>query len=207
MKIEILEFVEGAGKATGLTVIIDVFRAFSVACYAIDAGATRLIATGDVNEGFDYGNSPTEIIKANLAGKTVIQTTTAGTSGLINASNASTVITGSFVNAGAVVRYINKIKPVKVSLVAMGYRSSVSAEEDLLCAELLSAMITGKKINFQKRISDLRFTSGKRFFNPENLDYSPPTDFFLCTMSDRFNFILKANQRFDGNIDLSRIDI
>jgi 2-phosphosulfolactate phosphatase len=230
MKIEILEFVEGAGKATGLTVIIDVFRAFSVACYAFDAGVARLIATGDVNEafalqerhknsvlvgernerkieGFDYGNSPTEIIKANLTGKTVIHTTTAGTNGLINASNASTLITGSFVNAGAVVRYINKIKPVKVSLVAMGYRPAVSAEEDLLCAEMLSTRINGKKINFKKRISDLRFTSGKRFFNPENLDYSPPTDFFLCTMTDRFNFVLKANQRFDGNIDLSRIDI
>jgi 2-phosphosulfolactate phosphatase len=37
MEIEILEFAEGARKARGLTVIIDVFRAFSVACYAIDA--------------------------------------------------------------------------------------------------------------------------------------------------------------------------
>ena len=39
MKIEILELVEGAQKAKGMTVIIDVFRAFSVACYAFDAGA------------------------------------------------------------------------------------------------------------------------------------------------------------------------
>jgi len=230
MKIEILEFVEGAGKATGLTVIIDVFRAFSVACYAFEAGAARLIATGDIDEafelqkryrnsvlvgernerkveGFDYGNSPTEIIKANLEGKTVIQTTTAGTRGLIDACNAGMVITGSFVNAGAVVRYIKKMKPDKVSLVAMGYRASVSAEEDLLCAEMISAMLIGEKINFEKRISDLRFTSGKRFFIPENLYHCPPTDFFLCTMTNRFSFILKATRRFDNNIDLSRTDI
>ena len=42
MKVEILEFVEGARRARGITVIIDVFRAFSVACYAADAGAARI---------------------------------------------------------------------------------------------------------------------------------------------------------------------
>ena len=61
MKIEILEFAEGARKARGVAVIIDVFRAFSVACYAFDSGAVRLIATGDVEEAFklkkQYRNS------------------------------------------------------------------------------------------------------------------------------------------------------
>lgn len=230
MTIEILEFVEGAKKATGLTVIIDVFRAFSVACYASDAGAVKLIATRDINEafdlkkryrnavlvgerdekkikGFDFGNSPTEIIKADLGGKIVIQTTTAGTNGLVSASNAKIVLTGSFVNATAIIKYIQTINPEYVSLVAMGYRARVSAEEDLLCAELIAARLTGKKSNFEKHISDLRNSSGKRFFNPENLDFSPPTDFFLCTMTDRFSFVFRAEERFDGNIDLIRIDI
>ena len=52
MKVEILEFTEGARKAKGVTVIIDVFRAFSVACYAFDAGAARIIATSEVSEAF-----------------------------------------------------------------------------------------------------------------------------------------------------------
>ncbi len=230
MKIEILEFVEGARRATGLTVIIDVFRAFSVACYASDAGAVKLIATSDVNEafelkkryrnsvlvgerdekkikGFDFGNSPTEIIKANLEGKIVIHTTTAGTSGLVNALNAKIVITGSFVNASAIAKYIKSANPEHVSLVAMGYRATESAEEDLLCAEFIAAMVTGKEKSFEKSIADLRYSSGKRFFNPGNLDFSPPTDFFLCTMTDRFSFVLRAEKRFDGNIDLERIDI
>ncbi len=34
MEIQILEFVSGAQEAEETTVIIDVFRAFSVACYA-----------------------------------------------------------------------------------------------------------------------------------------------------------------------------
>jgi hypothetical protein len=56
-------------------------------------------------------------------------------------------------------------------------------------------------------ISDLKYSSGKRFFRPENITFSPPTDFFLCTMVNRFDFILKAGRRYDGNIDLEKSEI
>ena len=230
MKVDILEFVEGARKAKGVAVIIDVFRAFSVACYAIDAGAVRIIATSEVSEafqlkkkyknsvlvgereekkieGFDFGNSPTEIIKADLTGKTVIHTTTAGTQGLINAVNADAVLTGSFVNAGAIIKYIKSVDPEHVSLVAMGYRAASSADEDLICAEMISTELNNEIFIPENKIANLQNTSGKRFFNPDNIDFSPPTDFFLCTMINKFNFVLKATRRFDGNIDLMKIDI
>lgn len=230
MKIEILEFVEGAQKAKGMTVIIDVFRAFSVACYAFDAGAVKLIATGMIEdafelkkkyrnsilvgereekkiEGFDIGNSPTEILKYDLNGKVVIHTTTAGTNGLVNANNASTVLTGSLVNAGAIVKYIRSVNPEHVTLVAMGYRAEESADEDILCARLISARLNNSNENFEQRISDLKNGAGLRFFMPQNLEFSPPTDFFLCTMTDRFNFVIRAEKRLDGNIDLARIDL
>lgn len=230
MKIEILEFTDGAKKASGIAVIIDVFRAFSVACYAFDAGVARVITTADVDEafklqkkypdsvlagerkekkieGFDFGNSPTEIIKADIKGKTFIHTTSAGTQGLANAVNASIVLTGSLVNAGAVANYIRSLNPDRVSLVAMGYRANTSADEDLLCAEMISSLLISGKTIPQERVSDLMNTSGKRFFIPENLDFSPPSDFFLCTMVDKFSFVLKAMARPDGNIELFRIDM
>ncbi len=230
MKVEILEFVEGARKAKGIAVIIDVFRAFSVACYAVESGAVRIIATSGVSEafqlkdkyknsvlvgerdekkieGFDFGNSPTEIIKADLTGKTVIHTTTAGTQGLINAINADIILTGSFVNAGAVVKYIKAANPKYVSLVAMGYRATCSAEEDLLCAELIKSELNSEGREAIDRIPELQNSSGQRFFNPVNLDFSPPTDFFLCTMVNKFDFVLKASKRFDGNVDLMKIDL
>ncbi|HAX94503.1 MAG TPA: 2-phosphosulfolactate phosphatase [Bacteroidales bacterium] len=229
MQIEILEFEEGARQARGLTVIIDVFRAFSVECYAVDSGASRIIATGDPDEafrlkqrypnsllagernerkipGFDFGNSPTEIIKCDLSGKTLIHTTTAGTAGLVSAVNADLIITGSLVNASAVSRFIAERRLRHVSLVAMGFRATVSAEEDLLCAEYIKSQLEGREGNFDEKIAGLRHTSGQRFFNPENIDFSPPTDFFLCTMTDRFSFVLKAERRNDGNIDLRRTD-
>ena len=72
---------------------------------------------------------------------------------------------------------------------------------------MISAGLRDESIDFNERITGLRFTSGKRFFLPENIDFSPPTDYFLCTMVDRFSFILRAVKRYDGNIDLERIDI
>jgi 2-phosphosulfolactate phosphatase len=225
MKIEILEFVDGAGKARGITVIIDVFRAFSVACYAYDAGAETIIATAQIEEafklrkkyiksvmvgerdekkipGFDLGNSPTEILQADVKGKTVIHTTTAGTQGLINATLADLVLTGSLVNAGAIVKFIKELDPPLVSLVAMGYRATLSAEEDLLCAEYIRDGLEGENRVSDEMIASLIHSSGKRFFNPANIKFSPPSDFFLCTMKDRFNFVLKAETRTDGNVTL-----
>jgi len=230
MKIEILEFISGAKQARGVVVIIDVFRAFSVACYAFDSGAIQYIAVGDAKsafelqkrynnsvlvgereekkiEGFDFGNSPTEILKVNLKGKTVIHTTTAGTNGLVNAKNASLLLTGSFVNADAIVKYIKTLKPEHVTLVAMGYRAETTAEEDVLCARLISERLKGQKPDFQKQLTDLKTGSGSRFFNPKNIDFSPPTDFFLCTMIDRFDFVLRAERRNDGHISLIKTDM
>lgn len=230
MKVEIVEFAGGARMARGVAVIIDVFRAFSVECYAYDAGAVQIIATSEVEsaiklknmyknsllagernekkiDGFDFGNSPTEILKADLTGKTIIHTTTAGTKGLINAVNAETVLTGSFVNCGAVVRYIRYLNPDVVYLVAMGYRATESADEDLLCAQLIYERLNGLNRITEKDIADLQYSSGKRFFNKSNIDFSPPTDFFLCTMTDRFNFVLKAVKRPDGNVTLIKTDI
>lgn len=230
MEFQILEFVEGARKAKGLTVIIDVFRAFSVACYAFDSGAQKVIVTagpesafnlksryrnsvlvGERDEkkidGFDFGNSPTDIIKSDLSGKVVIQTTTAGTNGLLNAAGADILLTGSIVNAAATAKLISVIKPETVSLVAMGYRAKQTAEEDILCAEYIKALVSGEECHIEERIADLKFTSGRRFFKPENLSFSPPTDFFLCTMTDRFDFVLKAVRRTDGNIDLEKVEV
>jgi 2-phosphosulfolactate phosphatase len=230
MKIETLEFVAGAKQAHGIVVIIDVFRAFSVACYAFSSGAANYIAVCDINsafelqkrnkhsiligernerkiEGFDFGNSPTELLQADLSGATIIHTTTAGTEGLVNARNASVLLAGSLVNAGAIVKYIESLKPSHVSLVAMGYRATISAEEDLLCAKLLTERLMGNTPEFSREISDLKNGAGNRFFDPANIDFSPPTDFFLCTMIDKFDFILKAERRHDGHIGLHKTDV
>ncbi len=231
MEIRISEFTEGARKAEGLTVIIDVFRAFSVACYAFDSGIRRLIDVKEADDafrlrsqlnndtilvgerdekiipGFDAGNSPTELLLMDIMGKTMIHTTTAGTNGILNASGASEIISGSLVNASAVARYIKKVNPDVVSLVAMGYRAERSTEEDILCARYIHDLINGFKPDIREEIKALRHSSGSRFFDAGNIKHSPPSDFFLCTDINRFDFILKATVTSADYTELFKIDV
>jgi len=231
MDITVKEFIKGAQEATGVTVIIDVFRAFSTACYAFDSGISRLldvaspeeafalrdklkaevIIAGEQDEkkpaGFDYGNSPTQMLTGSLSGKTMIHCTTAGTRGIMNATGATEIIGASLVNAGAVASYISMLRPEKVTLVAMGYRATETAEEDMLCALYIKDLIEGRERDISGRIEALRTGSGSRFFNPENLEFSPPTDFFLCTDLNRFNFVLRAVITSGGYAEILRISM
>lgn len=231
MDIRISEFVEGARNAKGLTVIIDVFRAFSVASYALDGGISRLfdvrepgeafdlrkkfseetILAGERDEkmieGFDAGNSPTEILQKPLSGRIMIHTTTAGTNGILNATGATEVLGASLVNASAVARYIKQKAPAVVTLVAMGYRANMSTEEDLLCAGYIRDLITGHHPDISQDIRALRYGAGSRFFNPANILHSPPSDFFLCTDLNRFDFIIKADIKPEGYAELIKMDV
>lgn len=221
MQIQILDLVDGAKKATGLTVIIDVFRAFSLDCYLFDNGAEVIIPVGDIEEayrlkrenpkyvligerdeqmpeGFDFGNSPSHILKHNFNGKTIVHTTSAGTQGMVNALNADEVISGSFVNAGAIVKYIKQKNPQTVSLVGMGYGAEYHVEEDTACAEYIRDELVGNSYNFPSAVENIRNTSGARFFLPEKQAYAPEEDFDLCLNLNRFNFVLKRYQTEKG---------
>ena len=54
MNIEIFHLIEGAKQAEGLTVIIDVFRAFSMECYLYASGAREVRPMGTVEETFAW---------------------------------------------------------------------------------------------------------------------------------------------------------
>ena len=54
MNIKILQLIEGARQATGLAVIIDVFRAFTVEAYLVNNGVQKLIPVGDKQIAYDY---------------------------------------------------------------------------------------------------------------------------------------------------------
>jgi 2-phosphosulfolactate phosphatase len=217
MQIEILDFVAGARAARGVAVIIDVFRAFSVACYAYAGGVQRIIPVGEIEvarrlrqsgpgvlaigerharklEGFDFGNSPTEVEAADLAGKTLVHTTHAGTQGLVNASGADVVLTGALVNAAAICRYIRSLDPQHVSIVRMGREATERSDEDDLCAELLAARLRDQPYDTSTVRERLRGTrSALKFFDP-TATWAPETDFDLCTDVDRFDFVLRLNR-------------
>lgn len=217
MDIEILQLVEGARRAEGLTVIIDVFRACSLSCYLIDRGAEKIIPVGETSHafllrekfpevllagernnskvpGFDFGNSPFEILDARLDGRTIIHTTSAGTQGMVNATSAQEIITGSFVNAMAVIKYIEGKRPDKVSLVCMGYAALHPTEEDTFCARYIKTRLEGGNPDFNEMTRIIKETSGRRFFQPETQSFCPKEDFDLCLSLDAFDFVIRMEK-------------
>jgi 2-phosphosulfolactate phosphatase len=228
MKISVADFVDGARNARGITVVIDVFRAFSVACYLSYGNASKIICVGTVEDalklkrripaailigerggkkldGFDFGNSPTEVRVLDLTGRTVIHTTHAGTRGLVNANRASEILTGSFLNAAATARYIQSKAPPEVTLVRMGLEATSRTDEDDLCAAYLEARITGRAFDATK-IKEILSKSpcSDRFFDTHK-PWSPASDFDLCLDVDCFDFVLRAVPRDDGTVHLQRI--
>ena len=49
-----IKIVNDAKLATGLAIVIDVFRAFTVEPYLINNGAKKLIPVGDIQIAYDY---------------------------------------------------------------------------------------------------------------------------------------------------------
>jgi 2-phosphosulfolactate phosphatase len=227
MVVNVVECLGGARQAKGLVVVIDVFRAFSVACYAVENGAEDYIAVGEIDlarqlaaersgvlvgerdcikiEGFDYGNSPTEIENQNFSGRTLVHTTSAGTQGLVAATGADEIITGSFVNAQAIVEYIRSRDPELVTIVAMGTGGVMRAQEDMMCAMYLKNELEDYPNSF---VTLKKFLAGvdsaEKFFD-DTKKYAPERDFELCMELDRFDFVLQAIPRQDGSVRLKKI--
>lgn len=218
MNIQILHLIEGAKQATGLTVIIDVFRAFTVEAYLARNHAAGIIPVGDVQtafdykaqhpdailcgerggvmiEGFDYGNSPSQLEQIDLTGKTVIHTTSAGTQGIANAIHADEIIGGSLVCARAIAQYIKLSDPETVSLVCMGLHGKTRTEEDTLCAEYIKALAEDRPFpELEARIQRLKTTDGAKFFDPDKQNVFPEADFHMSVQTDIFPFVLRLKQ-------------
>ena len=220
MNIQILELIDGAKAAKGLTVIIDVFRAMTVEAYVIRNGAADLIPMGSIEDayayrdahpgtllmgerggamcpGFDFGNSPSQVKDFDFTGKTVVHTTSAGTQGVANAKNATQMLTGSLVNARAIAEYIKASGAEDVSLVCMGLAGVEPTREDTLCAEYIKALVEGSAMDLAAGIEECKHTSGAKFFDPNNPIF-PEEDFWLSVEADKFDFVLHVEQREDG---------
>lgn len=229
MQINILSQLEGAKQARGLTVIIDVFRAFTVECFLADMGVAHIIPKGPASEcldlkkahpdyfligerkgikldGFDLGNSPSQLVTGpSLAGRTIVHSTSAGTQGVAFAENATEVLVASFVNASATARYIRKKNPDIVTIVGMGLNGNQNSEEDDLCASYIKALILGESPNIHEQIARLSTTSGKKFFTHYDEASFPEPDFFMCLVPNIFNFVLKADKT-KNPMEIIRVD-
>ena len=221
-KVNILHLIEGAKQAEGLTVIIDVFRAFSLECYLYEMCVAGIRPIGSVEdafalkeimpdgvlvgerhgkkcEGFDFGNSPSTVLPEAVKGRMILHTTSAGTQGIVNATKATEIITGSLVNAKAVAEYIKRKQPEKVSLVCMGNAGVRPAAEDELCAEYIKSLVEDVELpEFENRVADLQRYGGDHFFDENQQEIYPKEDFFMCVQYDKFPFVIHVEKDEKG---------
>lgn len=214
MKIRRLSLIEGAKQATGLAVVIDVFRAFTTAAYVVSNGATRIYPVETVEEalelkrshhnwilmgerdgkqvqGFDFGNSPHDVKDVDFTGYTIVQTTSAGTRGLFNAYKADEILPGSFVMADAIVDYIKQRDPKNLSIVAMGWGGMVKSPEDELLAVYIEEKLMGLEPDFVEMRAEIRADpQGIKFFDKAQPHFREGD--FHCAMDlNRFDFCLR----------------
>jgi 2-phosphosulfolactate phosphatase len=218
MEIHVADFIAGARDARGVAVIIDVFRASTLQCQAFGQGAARILPVAEeavarrfkaanpdwllVGErharklpGFDYGNSPSDIAALDLTGRTLVQTTHAGTQGLAAAQDAVVVLSAALVNASATARRIRALAPQTVTLVRMGSAAVERSLEDDICAEWLGCLLRGQPYDtasIRERLAAA--PSAQKFFDPGFTD-APRADFDICVDLDRFGFALQLEGR------------
>jgi len=140
-----------------IVVVVDVFRATTSMIAAFDHGVTEIIPVASVDEalalkqkGFvvagerdgkkldfaDYGNSPLEFETKDINGKTLVFTTTNGTSALKLAAENHTVFIAAFSNLKALSKHLIHQK-ASVLILCAGWKNQFSLE-DTLCAGALT---------------------------------------------------------------------
>ena len=214
MEISIGSLVSGAQKARGIAVVIDVYRCFTTEAVAFRNGAKKIILVAEVEEalhlkskgvgdlvmgevggrkpdGFDFGNSPYELKDVDLSGKTIIQSTRAGTVGVTNVSGAEIIYGGSLVVAEATTIAIQSRNPSYVSLVAMGLEGRIRSDEDEQCALYLGNVLQGRFPDKKAVKSLIMAGEESQKYDDSNLIQWPVEDRTMALQIDSHNFALR----------------
>ena len=216
MEIVIHSLLAGAAEAAGTVAVIDVFRAFTTAAVALANGAERIVMVATVEEAlalrdsgvaqlcmgevggeapaaFDFGNSPFEVSRADLHGKTIAQRTSAGTQGIVVAGQqADRLYAASLATAGATANAIKRGTPDRVSLVAMGDNGRSRTDEDEICAIHLRNRLEGRLGDIEA-VRRLILAGGEiaRFRDPSR-PHLPFEDAEIALDVDRFDFAIRV---------------
>lgn len=211
--------------ADDVVVVVDVCRAFTTAAYAFAHGAERILLAGTIEEAlalkqrfsgslvmgewegkpvpeFDLWNSPAQFSGVDLAGRTLVQRTSAGTQGVVRATAARSLFTASLVVAGATAQSVRALNPRKVSFVATGWRVGGAGEmlgiEDIACAQYIGALVQGQPPDRNSATGWVEtFIETRLDSKPTDLQRQFEADVAYCAEIDRFAFAMKVDREDD----------
>jgi 2-phosphosulfolactate phosphatase len=155
-----------AREQKAVAVVVDALRASATITCLLHQGAAEVLVVKEVQEayacreaypatlligergglkvdGFDFGNSPTEIQRADVQGKRVVFTSTTGAQRLVDCLGASAITVGTTINASAVAHHVSAMAqaenvPIVIIPAGLATDPSAIADEDWLGATVLA---------------------------------------------------------------------
>jgi 2-phosphosulfolactate phosphatase len=214
--------IEGARRAHGTVVVIDVLRSFTVSAFAFAGGARecRLVpTTAEARalassipgallcaeedalpiEGIAISNSPTQIRAADLKERVLVQRSSAGTP-VVAAVDSEDIFAASLVVARATVQACLLRNPSVLTLVA-----SADYPEDHACALYMEGITRGETRDIEAMLQPLRDSERYRRVMSGTWPGFPPSDLELALQPDRFDFAMPVT-REAGYDRLTRYD-
>lgn len=208
--------IESAASALGHVVVIDVLRAFTTAAYAFASGAERIVLVASADEsfalrsqianavlvgehegrkiaGFDHGNSPAEIARTDLCGKTVVLRSSSGTQGVVGATRASAIVLGSLVVASATARWL-RAHADEVTLLAMGTPFGGDGLEDDACAEHIEALLAHRTPEPQRTRETVLASDAAKLALDPTVDWISSADLDCALAIDRFDYAMTVER-------------
>ena len=201
--------------ARDTVVVIDVLRAFTTAAFAFAAGAKEIVLVSTIGEafalkevfpqallvgeerglpieGFDFGNSPSELKTEDLSGKRLIQRTSTGTQGVVKSRRAERVLVTGLCNVSATVAYLKQHQIQTLTLVEAGVHDDKSGLDDSACGDFIEALLQGKDTNQDAiRHRVLESPAAAKFLDT-SLGAFPLADLEFAVQIDRFDFAMKV---------------
>lgn len=213
--------IEGARRARGVAVVIDVLRSFTVSAYALAGGVRecRLVTTtakaralaaaipgsllsAEENAlplpGIAISNSPTQIATADLEGRILVQRSSAGTPVAAAVTPGVDIFAASLVVARATVLACLSTRPATLTLIA-----SADFPEDHACARYMEAIVRGEEPDLEGWLEPLRESARYQRVMSGAWPGFPRTDIELALQPDRFDFAMPVT-REKGFLRLAR---
>ncbi|MFN2378788.1 MAG: 2-phosphosulfolactate phosphatase [Bacteroidales bacterium] len=143
-------------RVEAIAVIVDTLRATSSICEAFTNGASAVIPVATVEEareykkrGYsvaaerdgiildfaDFGNSPFNFSRENVAGKEIVYSTTNGTRTIGEASGCAAVVIGSFLNISALTGFLAG-SDRDIIILCAGWKNRVNLEDSFFAGAL-----------------------------------------------------------------------
>ena len=201
-----------------VVVVVDILRATSAMCIAIEKGVEKIIPVstledaldykgkenhllaaernGKIVSGFDYGNSPLTYLNEDIKGKTLVVTTTNGTKAINIAKVDHHVVIGSFLNINALTEYLSDLNKDIIILCA-GWKNDFCLEDTMFAGALVEQLVETN--NFQNSsdscaVANLIYKTAKNDMFDFLKDSQHRKRLFDLNITDDVSYCLKKNQ-------------